>query len=39
MKLPDAIVLATAQIDRYELVTRKSKSFAGIPGVITPYHL
>ena len=25
MKLPDAIILATAQIDRYELVTRKAK--------------
>jgi PIN domain nuclease of toxin-antitoxin system len=25
IKLPDAIVLATAQIDRYELVTRKAK--------------
>ena len=39
MKLPDAIILATAQIHRYELVTRNTKDFFGIPGVITPYHL
>jgi hypothetical protein len=39
MKLPDAIILATAQMHRYELVTRSTKDFAGIPGVTTPYHL
>ncbi len=39
MKLPDAIILATARMHRYELVTRNTKDFARIPGVITPYHL
>ncbi len=39
MKLPDAIILATAQIHRRELVTRNTKDFAGLPGVITPYQL
>ncbi|MEE7532518.1 type II toxin-antitoxin system VapC family toxin [Klebsiella huaxiensis] len=39
MTLPGAIILATAQMHRYELVTRNTKDFARIPGVITPYHL
>ncbi|EJX0027035.1 type II toxin-antitoxin system VapC family toxin [Salmonella enterica] len=39
MKLPDAIILATAQVHRCELVMRNTKDFADIPGVITPYHL
>ncbi|CBG90572.1 type II toxin-antitoxin system VapC family toxin [Citrobacter rodentium] len=39
MKLPDAIILATAQIHRCELVTRNTKDFAGLPGVIIPYNL
>lgn len=32
MKLPNAIILATAQIHRCQLVTRNTKDFAGIPG-------
>lgn len=32
MKLPDAIILATAQIHRLTLVTRNTKDFAEIPG-------
>ncbi|EMF0719564.1 type II toxin-antitoxin system VapC family toxin [Citrobacter freundii] len=39
MKLPDAIILATAQVHHLELVTRNTKDFAGIPGVSTPYEL
>ncbi len=39
MKLPDAIILATAQVHHLELVTRNTKDFAGIPGVATPYEL
>ncbi|WP_410751897.1 type II toxin-antitoxin system VapC family toxin [Citrobacter sp. U14242] len=39
MKFPDAIILATAQVHRLELVTRNTKDFAGIPGVVTPYEL
>lgn len=39
MKLPDAIILATAQLHRRELVTRNIEDFAGVPGVITPYQL
>ena len=33
MKLPDAIILATAQIYGFELVTRNTRD-----GVITPYQ-
>ncbi|MDT1867702.1 type II toxin-antitoxin system VapC family toxin, partial [Acinetobacter baumannii] len=32
LKLPDAIILATAQLHRLELITRNTKDFAGIPG-------
>ena len=39
MKLPDAIILATAQIHRRSLLTRNTKDFAHIPEVITPYQL
>lgn len=39
LKLPDAIILATAQLHRLELITRNSMDFAGIPGVVTPYEL
>lgn len=39
MKLPDAIILATAQVHRRDLLTRNTKDFADIPGVITPYVL
>lgn len=39
MKLPDAIILATAQARGCALITRNTKDFSGIPGVITPYQL
>ncbi len=39
LKLPDAIILATAQLHRLELITRNTKDFAGIPGVVTPYEI
>ncbi|EED4364254.1 type II toxin-antitoxin system VapC family toxin [Salmonella enterica subsp. enterica] len=39
MKLPDAIILATANIHRRALVTRNAKDFADLPGVIVPYAL
>lgn len=39
MKLPDAIILATAQVHRLELVTRNTKDFKHIAGVVTPYEL
>jgi predicted nucleic acid-binding protein len=39
MKLPDAIILATAQLRNSPLITRNTKDFSGIPGVITPYTL
>ena len=39
MKLPDAIILATAQVHRLELVTRNTKDFKDIVGVVTPYEL
>ncbi|MDU2191333.1 MAG: hypothetical protein E7E45_27660 [Klebsiella pneumoniae] len=34
-----AIILATAQLHRLELITRNTKDFAGIPGVVTPYEI
>lgn len=39
MKLPDAIILVTAQIYSRELVTRNVKDFEGISGVTIPYSL
>ena len=33
------IILATAQLHRLELITRNTKDFAGIPGVVTPYEI
>ena len=39
MKLPDAIILASAQIKNCQLITRNTKDFAGINGVKTPYVL
>lgn len=39
MKLPDAIILATAQSRNCPLITRNTKDFAGIDGVMTPYQL
>ena len=39
MKLPDAIILATAQVHRLELVTRNTKDFKHIAGVVIPYEL
>ncbi|MBK0081265.1 MULTISPECIES: type II toxin-antitoxin system VapC family toxin [Kosakonia] len=38
MKLPDAIILATAQIHSRCLVTRNIKDFASVTGVFTPYQ-
>ena len=40
LKLPDAIILATAQLSGRTLVTRNSKDFpATLPGVRIPYQL
>jgi len=40
LKLPDAIILATAQHEGRMLITRNTKDFpAGTPGVITPYAI
>lgn len=39
MKLPDAIILATAQSQNCSLISRNTKDFAGIPGVVSPYQL
>ena len=39
MKLPDAIILATAQVHQRSLLTRNTKDFSGISGVVTPYIL
>ena len=37
IKLPDAIIDATAQIENRLLITRNVKDFKNIPGVIFPY--
>lgn len=37
MKLPDAIILATAQSRKCPLISRNTKDFAGIDEVLTPY--
>ena len=39
MKLPDAIILATAQSRNCPLITRNTQDFQGIPGVVSPYQL
>ena len=39
MKLPDAIILATAQSRNCPLISRNTKDFAGIAGVVSPYQL
>ena len=40
MKLPDAIVWATAQVDRHILVTRNTKDFPqDEPGIRIPYQI
>ena len=40
MSLPDAMVLATAQINGSILVTRNTKDFpANLPGIRVPYTL
>lgn len=39
LKLPDAIVFATARVHRRELATRNTKDFpSGTQGVVIPYH-
>lgn len=38
IKLPDAIILATAQVYSRALITRNTKDFAGIAGVTIPYE-
>ena len=39
MKLPDAIILATAQSRKCPLISRNTKDFSGIDEVVTPYQL
>jgi predicted nucleic acid-binding protein len=39
IKLPDAIIGATAQVENRLLVTRNVKDFKDIPGVIFPYEI
>ena len=40
LKLPDAIIFATARVHGRELVTRNTKDFPpGTPGVVVPYQL
>jgi len=39
IKLPDAIIEATAQIENRLLITRNVKDFKNTPGVILPYAM
>ena len=40
IKLPDAIILATAEVAKWQLVTRNVKDFpAGMGGVRVPYRV
>lgn len=39
MKLPDAIILASTHVAQKTLLTRNTKDFKDIPGVIVPYSL
>ncbi len=39
LKLPDAVILATAKVKRVNLVTRNTKDFEGRDGVVIPYRL
>ena len=39
IKLPDAIIDATAQLENRLLLTRNVKDFKNVPGVIFPYNV
>lgn len=39
LKLPDAVILATARVLDLPLVTRNTKDFEGRDGVVIPYRL
>ena len=39
LKLPDAIIYATAQVAWRRLVTRNTKDFDAVPDVLIPYRL
>lgn len=39
LRLPDAIILATARSERRMLLTRDSRDFGGSTGVLIPYRL
>ena len=39
LKLPDAVILATAQVTGLALLTRNTKDFEGLKGVVIPYTL
>lgn len=39
LKLPDAVILATAQVLGLPLLTRNTKDFEGREGVVIPYRL
>lgn len=39
LKLPDAVVLATARVHRLELITRDERAFGGYERAMFPYRL
>lgn len=40
LKLPDALIYATARVENCPLLTRNTKDFEpSLPGVVVPYHI
>jgi predicted nucleic acid-binding protein len=38
LSLPDAVILATAHAAGWPLLTRNTRDFEALPGVVVPYY-